>query len=184
MMEVEELDFKEIFKRIATPTTIPLTVENINDFLDVMATIHKWKIQTPTIRTTILAQAGTTTEAQVNIPPGMACTRSHPLIILSDYYDKDIVVHVFVDSEENDLSYGGLPLTDKIVLSMGKFFLKRNYLKFKIINNTTTDANVTVQFPCHMVSRRVVDYIFIELLRAACRDICRYIGVDPRKVEE
>ena len=166
------------------PVTIPLTVETINDFLDVMATIHKWKILTPTIRTTILAQAGTTVEAQINIPSGMVCTRSHPLIISSDYYSKDIIVHVFVDSDENDLSYGGLPLTDKIELSMGKFFLKRNYLKFKIINNSTNDAYVTFQFPCHMVSRRVVDYIFIELLRASCEDICRYINVDPRKVEE
>jgi len=166
------------------PVVIPLTVETINDFLDVMATIHKWKILTPTIRTTILAQAGTTVEAQINIPSGMVCTRSHPLIISSDYYSKDIIVHVFVDSDENDLSYGGLPLTDKIELSMGKFFLKRNYLKFKIINNSTNDAYVTFQFPCHMVSRRVVDYIFIELLRASCEDICRYINVDPRKVEE
>ena len=171
-------------KRIATPTTIPLTVENINDFIDVMATIHKWKILTPTIRTTFLCQAGTTTEAQVNIPLGMACTRSHPLIISSDYYDKDIIVHVFVDSEENDLSYGGLPLTDRIELAMGKFFLKRNYLKFRVINNTATDAYITVQFPCHMVSRRVVDYIFIRLLEVACKDICSYIGVDPRVVED
>jgi len=175
------IDPKELLKY--SPTVIPLTVENINDFIDIMAVIHKWTITTPVIRSTILAQAGIITEAQVSIPTGMACTRSHPLIISSDYYDKDIIVHVYVDSEENDLTYGGLPLTDKISISMGKFFLKRNYLKFKIINNTTTDAYITVQFPCHMVSRRVVDLIFIELLKAACRDICGYIGVEPEKVE-
>jgi len=165
------------------PCVIPLTVESINDFIDVMSVMHKWRITTPLIRTTFLCQAGTTTVATVNVLSGYACTRSHPLKIESDYYDRNIKVYVYVDSESNDLTYGGLSLTDEIVMTMGKFFVKRNYVRIKVVNDSSTDAYVTITFPCHMISLAVLDKVFIPLLRKACMDICSYIGVDPEKVE-
>jgi len=147
-----------------------------------MSVIHRWRVTTPLVRTTFLCQAGTTTIAMVNVPSGYACTRSHPLKIESDYYDRNIRVYVYVDSRSNNLTPDGLPLTNEITMRMGKFFIKRNYIGVKVVNNSSTDAYVTIMFPCHIISAAVLERVFIPFLRKACEEVCRYIGVDPEGV--
>jgi len=166
---------------IVSPLRIPLTIENINDFIDIMAVLHNWEITTPLIRISFLCEAGQTTEANIPLPKGYSCTRSHPLKIVSDYYDKDILVQVYIDDEP--LGYGtGMALTSEMSIGLGKHFLKRKGIKIEVTNNTSTDATVTIEFPCHIVEDKIIEQIYIPLLKKACQDICGYIGVDIERI--
>ena len=160
-------------------TVVPLTIESINSFIDLMSVIHKWEILTPTIRINVLCPTGGITAIRYSLPQGKACTRSEPLILESDYYHEDIKASVYVDGRTVSED---MQLTNKIVMSLGHHFIKRSFLEVDIDNQSGTDINLTIQFPCHMVKESVVDFLMIPLFKKVCDEICGWIGVNPDKI--
>jgi len=146
-----------------------------------MAVVFGWDILTPYISMPFLVEAGQATKLELAIPEGYCCTRANPLKISSDYYSKDIIVWVKVDDQ--DISPDGMALSSPIEMTFGKFFVKRFKVEVVVQNDSDTDAIITVQFPCHMVKKSVVEKIFMGLMSRSCCILCEFLGIRVEEVD-
>ena len=126
--------------------TLPIDCETLNDALNVAAYRGRflgYEATFPTTRAAYLCEAGKKTTITWSLPAGVMCTRRKPIEVTSDYYSKDIVMHVRCDG--TDVTPFGVTLTGLAIIDFGQFYVKRHKIEFVVRNDSAVDAIVTIQ---------------------------------------
>jgi len=157
---------------VPLPATIivPLDPEVLNRALQ--AVMPRGKVMFPTWRIAWSCPAGTTTETPLLLPEGFLCTRREARLY-STYYSKDIVIYVYVDDKL--VTPYGLTMTGAAVLDFGEFFVKRRKVDVNTVNNSTTDAIITLEVVASLVEKSfyeewyapIIDYMYRGLSEIA-----------------
>jgi len=152
-------------------TVLPLSfdIEAFNTLLQASrfegdTTISNWRLSWT-------CPAGVTTQVPLNLPSGMVCTRRKGLII-SDFYDEDVVMQVLVDRKP--VADFGLPLTGPLDFDFAEGFVKREVVQVDCVNGTLFDAQVTLDLVCNLMEKEIYDGIYepyFALISAKVREI-------------
>lgn len=170
---MERLELMARQQEVATPVTIPLTPEILNDVLESYGE-RRWGVyMTMKVRAVILVPAHDSRTLDITAPRGWVCTKRRPLSCLFDYHHPDIRLtlikllwgsktYVLVDRAPCTADFEG-----DNALSFGDLYAKgeEDIIRFTIENGCDTDTMFTFTAKPNLIEKTFFYDVYLPLLR-------------------
>ena len=145
--------------------SLPIDPEILNRQMQAASPLLGGKLMIPNYRLCILVPAGEKREIPFKLPSGFYCTRRSPLHFDSDYYRNNITINVSCDGRK--INPFPLPLTAPFSVNFGLYYLKKYDVVIELINNATTDANISFMVIPHLMDKELYDTWYFPIVKAS-----------------